>query len=396
MSASEPPHPDSFDFHPITLPPGTFSQRTPTSDPPVTMEYVHSSLYGARAVVLRKLLTARESEAIIEFMRRVKRDNPTWVAPAHPISTYRNNDRMKGMSEELSEVLTSRIRPFLASIGEDVLLVNKENKHMFLGNGIGMDVMDEDDDDDEAEATVGGSDGTDGSFLHLCREPRKAKRTTKEEEILMKAGAWKVDKLNPGFRLCRYDSGGHFAPHYDGDYVINPFSNRSLKTFMIYLNEDYSGGETNFIQDDAPVHFDEETGRSFAKEECIVARFKPQTGDAIIFDHKILHEGNLVSPLGKAPGDQGNNTASKGGIPNVTEKYIIRSDLMYKRLDIEELCAIAGGEGSSKSAKRRKMKIEAIELYIKGKKFEADGDPNEAVKLYSKAFRMYPALERIE
>lgn len=48
------------------------------------------------------------------------------------------------------------------------------------------------------------------------------------------------------FRLARYKEGGHFAPHNDG-FFVRSATERSLQTFMVYLNGDFLGGSTNFI-----------------------------------------------------------------------------------------------------------------------------------------------------
>ncbi|MEM1134219.1 MAG: 2OG-Fe(II) oxygenase [Bacteroidota bacterium] len=61
-------------------------------------------------------------------------------------------------------------------------------------------------------------------------------------------------------------------------------------TFMIYLNEDFKGGETKF---------DEIT-------------IKPKTGTALCFIHEQKHEGCFV-------------------ISGV--KYVIRTDVMYRKID---------------------------------------------------------------
>lgn len=37
------------------------------------------------------------------------------------------------------------------------------------------------------------------------------------------------------------------GPHYDGSFIDN-FNYRSLKTFNLYLNADFTGGTTNFIK----------------------------------------------------------------------------------------------------------------------------------------------------
>lgn len=50
------------------------------------------------------------------------------------------------------------------------------------------------------------------------------------------------------FRLCRYHPGGHFAPHYDGFYAKNSHE-RSMKTFMLYLNNEFQDGSTNFVDE---------------------------------------------------------------------------------------------------------------------------------------------------
>ncbi|HZS03853.1 MAG TPA: 2OG-Fe(II) oxygenase [Blastocatellia bacterium] len=91
--------------------------------------------------------------------------------------------------------------------------------------------------------------------------------------------------LNERFRFYRYDVGQYFAPHTDG-YFRRENGEQSLLTLMIYLNDDFEGGETNF------------------GEVCIEAG----KGMALIFDHKLLHEGVAVR---------------KG------RKYVLRSDVMY-------------------------------------------------------------------
>lgn len=94
---------------------------------------------------------------------------------------------------------------------------------------------------------------------------------------------------NERLRCYRYDVGQRFAPHHDGSFARDDLE-RSLLTFMIYLNEDFEGGETNFLELDVSV--------------------KPRTGSALLFQHPILHEGAEV-------------TAGR--------KYAVRSDIMYRR-----------------------------------------------------------------
>ena len=50
------------------------------------------------------------------------------------------------------------------------------------------------------------------------------------------------------FRLCKYAPGGHFAPHFDGHLDKSP-TVRTMKTLMLYLNGDFEGGSTNFVDE---------------------------------------------------------------------------------------------------------------------------------------------------
>jgi len=95
--------------------------------------------------------------------------------------------------------------------------------------------------------------------------------------------------LNERLRFYRYDPGQRFKLHRDGTYR-RPNGERSHVTFLVYLNEGFEGGET----------------RVFTSGEHVV---RPQRGMALLFAHKLLHEGAEVS--------QG-------------RKYVLRSDVMYR------------------------------------------------------------------
>ena len=91
--------------------------------------------------------------------------------------------------------------------------------------------------------------------------------------------------LNERFRFYRYDPGERFAPHRDGAFK-RANGEQSRLTFMVYLNGEFVGGETNF--DDTSI--------------------TPQTGLGLLFDHRLTHEGAAVV---------------RG------RKYVLRSDVMY-------------------------------------------------------------------
>lgn len=94
---------------------------------------------------------------------------------------------------------------------------------------------------------------------------------------------------NERLRCYRYDPGERFAPHYDGAFVRSP-DEYSLLTFMIYLNDGFEGGETDFP----------------TLRDAVV----PRTGTALLFQHRVLHEGCVVV---------------RG------RKYALRSDIMYRK-----------------------------------------------------------------
>ncbi len=94
---------------------------------------------------------------------------------------------------------------------------------------------------------------------------------------------------NERFRCYRYQPGQKFAPHYDGAYVRTA-DECSLLTLIIYLNDDFGGGRTAFLDFDL---------------EAI-----PKAGTALVFQHLLLHEGCTVT----------------SGV-----KYAMRSDVMYRR-----------------------------------------------------------------
>jgi predicted 2-oxoglutarate/Fe(II)-dependent dioxygenase YbiX len=92
---------------------------------------------------------------------------------------------------------------------------------------------------------------------------------------------------NERLRCYRYDAGQRFAPHYDGRFQRSA-DEESLLTFMVYLNEEFTGGETAFLDLELAI--------------------KPVTGMALFFQHRQLHEGSTVT----------------SGV-----KYALRSDIMY-------------------------------------------------------------------
>lgn len=92
---------------------------------------------------------------------------------------------------------------------------------------------------------------------------------------------------NERLRCYRYQPGQYFRLHHDGAFTRSPVE-RSLLTLMVYLNEGFEGGETNFPE--------------------LKLRFTPRRGMALLFQHMLLHEGCEVLS---------------------GTKYALRSDVMY-------------------------------------------------------------------
>ncbi len=102
--------------------------------------------------------------------------------------------------------------------------------------------------------------------------------------------------LNERLRFYKYDPGQRFAPHFDG-YFERRNWDRSELTFMVYLNDNFTGGDTVFY---------------YGKERL---RVSPRVGSALVFVHKQLHEGAAVES---------------------GTKYVMRSDVMYGGRGAEE------------------------------------------------------------
>jgi len=78
-------------------------------------------------------------------------------------------------------------------------------------------------------------------------------------------------EMNALVRVFRYAEGGHFLPHFDSaKRHPTALEKRSTHTLLVYLNDDYSGGATTFME--------EVGGPAWAS-------FRPLRGAALIFPH---------------------------------------------------------------------------------------------------------------
>ena len=94
--------------------------------------------------------------------------------------------------------------------------------------------------------------------------------------------------LNERLRFYRYRDGQQFKPHVDGPYKKSE-TEKSKITLLLYLNEDFEGGNTTLVLEGEEI--------------------EPKEGMLFLFEHKIMHCGRPVT---------------KG------TKYVLRTDVMYK------------------------------------------------------------------
>ena len=92
--------------------------------------------------------------------------------------------------------------------------------------------------------------------------------------------------LNELFRFYRYGRGQQFRGHFDQSFVRSP-TEASLLTFMVYLNDNFRGGDTAFRD----------------------LRVWPRQGRLLVFEHGLYHLGRTV--------DEG-------------VKYVLRTDVMFR------------------------------------------------------------------
>lgn len=252
-------------------------------------------------VVLRNVLSQSECEHFIAAGEQMG------LVDVSGSAKYRNMFRVATMGQAVSDTVYQRVRPFLS----DTIRVS-------------------------------------------------ASTTTIHQDLLGAShGAWEPQGLNPAWRVGKYNAGGHFAPHFDGDYVLSS-REKSLQTCMLYLNGGFKGGGTNFISSQQGLFKDAE-GRLCAEESNILRRVQPEPGMCIIFHHRVMHEGAAL-------------------LADDCPKYMMRTEIMYKnvRPDDSESRLTAADE-------------EALLLVKEAERLEAD-DAMASMELWKRAFKLSPAV----
>ena len=128
---------------------------------------------------------------------------------------------------------------------------------------------------------------------------------------------WRAVGVNPVLRFMVYRPGGQLVPHYDAGFDYGDGRRFTLMSLVIYLNSvpPGSGGRTRFLHD--PERGQPVSERTFAdwdqpapQADCLV-EVLPQAGRAVLFDHRLLHDGEAWA----GPG----------------ERVIVRTDLVFER-----------------------------------------------------------------
>jgi len=126
--------------------------------------------------------------------------------------------------------------------------------------------------------------------------------------------------VNARFRFYRYNAKDYFKPHSDGswpgsrvindDLIANAYPDRhSRMTFLIFLTEDFSGGETRFL-----VNAEDSTLPATSMDKVKNVDVRTPVGGILCFPHGIhpLHCIHSSVPI-------------TDGV-----KYIIRSDVLFE------------------------------------------------------------------
>lgn len=252
---------------------------------PITQEHI-SHLPGS-VVLLRNVLSPRECERVRKYV--LTRDQDPFP-DTNFTRRYRNCERLIAHgSEEFGDKLWKRIAPFLA----DPLVI----------------------------------DGSDTSLELAKGYPWR--------------GVWEPCGLNESMRICRYPSGGHFAPHFDSCFLRNK-SEKSWKTVNMYLSSAPSRtGATNFLDPEIcdKMHKEDGADRFSAPAEAILHSVYPEEGMILLFNSYLLHEGG----------------ACEG------EKWLLRSDVMYKQVEqFDEECSDADREAMELVHKAQALEQDAF------------------------------------
>lgn len=127
-----------------------------------------------------------------------------------------------------------------------------------------------------------------------------------------------------------------------------------------YLNDDFEGGSTNFVDNSLPLTKDGELGIYMAPESAILHRVVQEKGTALLFYQRTMHEGERV----------------RSG-----RKYALRSDVIYRR------------DPASKPQRSAEQQ-EARQLFDEAERLESAGQLEAAIACYKRVMVIDPVFAR--
>lgn len=144
------------------------------------------------------------------------------------------------------------------------------------------------------------------TFIEDLDFSKKLFNKFKNLEIIPKNMTNNVYKLSSLYKhtlFYKYDKGEFFKEHYDNEKKDG--NKKSFFTVLIYLNDDFDGGETTFIT------YKRNLIKNKIKNEKILTPIIPKKGKLLVFNHNILHEGSLLIN---------------------GSKIVLRNDIMYEKI----------------------------------------------------------------
>lgn len=155
---------------------------------------------------------------------------------------------------------------------------------------------------------------------------------------------WEPVALNECFRLNKYSAPSiGFTTHHDVPHVQNE-SRRSILSLLLYVNDGYEGGHTEFYKSD---------------QKTLAHTYVPVTGSVLVFNQHWPHAGMPVS---------------RGS------KYVLRTDIMFQRTAIPI--------GFTHDWMRHPQFRRSIWLFREAQNQELDGNMEEASKYYKQSFEL--------
>lgn len=112
---------------------------------------------------------------------------------------------------------------------------------------------------------------------------------------------WSFVGVNQRLGFLRYQTDEHYGRHVDVPYEDETLGVQSFLTCQLYLNQDFQGGCTRFMQ---------EKGFKYIQDRSFMD-IVPETGSVLLFEHELVHEGMAVV----------------SGI-----KYSVRADVLYRKI----------------------------------------------------------------